>query len=380
MPEININISSANKNNYIFINYWGFRENGPSNLKRPFIIESNDEIRWYLNYLHHPILANFSYGTGLVQLRNGNFVMGVRSTNKIYEINYAGEIFNTLGLQGYYFHHHVYEKPNGNFLVTSEDPNRSTVEDIIVEIDRDHGGFVCEWDQTQSLDPLRQAWPNIRRDNNDTDWCHANGVYYDPSDSGIIVSCRVQGTIKLSPDNQVQWILAPHRDWNDNLTTKLLKPLDNNSNHITNHNVLDGTENHPEFEWAWYQHSPILLPNGNLMLFDNGDNRNYTGELEYSRAVEYHIDEGNKTVQQMWEFGKSFGQETFSPIVSKVNYYEDDQTVLFASGCIKPSTGKVILLDYSSKINKFEASIVAPDTVGRAAGGIAFHSVCLSNF
>ena len=162
MLEIDINISSANKNNYIFINYWGFRENGPSNLKRPFIIESNGEIRWYLNYLHHPILANFSYGTGLVQLRNGNFVMGDRSTNKIYEINYAGEILNTWGLQGYYFHHHVYEKPNGNFLVTSEDPNRSTVEDIIVEIDRDHGGFVREWDLTQSLDPLRQAWPNIR--------------------------------------------------------------------------------------------------------------------------------------------------------------------------------------------------------------------------
>jgi hypothetical protein len=37
-------------------------------------------------------------------------------------------------------------------------------------------------------------------------------------------------------------------------------------------------------------------------------------------------------------------------------------------------------LDYSSKIKKFEASIVAPDTVGRAVGGITFHSVCLSNF
>ena len=105
------------------------------------------------------------------------------------------------------------------------------------------------------------------------------------------------------------------------------------------------------------------------MLFDNGDNRNYTGELEYSRAVEYHIDEGNKTVQQMWEFGKSFGQETFSPIVSKVNYYEDDQTVLFASG----TSGNIILIDYFSNTLQFQSTIESPNAIG--ARGIDFHSV-----
>jgi len=163
LPKINTNIITKTENRFYLVNYFGFAQskNNPRPMD-PFIFDKNGEIRWYLNFENHNSFRNLNYDNGLVQLRNGNFVMGDRSTNKIYEINYAGEILNTWGLQGYYFHHHVYEKPNGNFLVTSEDPNRSTVEDIIVEIDRDHGGFVCEWDQTQSLDPLRQAWPNIR--------------------------------------------------------------------------------------------------------------------------------------------------------------------------------------------------------------------------
>ena len=119
---------------------------------------------------------------------------------------------------------------------------------------------------------------------------------YSSDDNEIIVSGRTQGIVKLSAQNEVSYILAPHREWNTSgngteLSQFLLTPLDANDEPITDTDVLDGSENHPDFELSWYQHSPILMPNGNLMVFDNGDNRNYTNFGPYSRAVEYRSEE-----------------------------------------------------------------------------------------
>lgn len=57
-----------------------------------------------------------------------------------------------------------------------------------------------------------------------------------------------------------------------------------------------GYLNHAEFEWNWYQHEVMLMPNGNLMLFDNGHYRNldFSDFGNFSRAVEYEIDAQNK--------------------------------------------------------------------------------------
>ncbi|MCB0663179.1 MAG: aryl-sulfate sulfotransferase, partial [Saprospiraceae bacterium] len=121
----------------------------------------------------------------------------------------------TRRLRGYGFHHHVIEKPNGNFLVTVNDFSKSTVEDVVIEIDRNSGNIINTWDLNESLEKGRQAWETDIADLN-VDWFHANALEYSPTDDCILVSGRTQGVVKLDVNNEVKWILAPHKDWDLN--------------------------------------------------------------------------------------------------------------------------------------------------------------------
>lgn len=374
LPSVTIDAAnpSAMKPGMNLVSYFG--HDSELTPQRPFIFDAEGRIRWYLDFRTHPMLSDLFYDDGVERLANGNLFFGDGSTGQVIEIDMLGRIVNTWAMPGYGFHHHVLEKPNGNFVVTVNKLGAPTVEDYIIEIDRVTGDIVREWDLNQSLDNTRRAWPTTFA-NQDVDWFHANGLAYDPADDAIIVSGRTQGTVKLTNENQVVWILAPHRGWatagdGTDLTTRLLQPLDANGQPIGDVSVLDGTTNHPEFEWAWYQHAPELLPDGTLMLFDNGDNRNYTGQELYSRAVAYRIDPIAMTVQQIWQYGKERGAETFSRIVSDVDYHAAEDNVVFMPGAIG-SSGKVVEVDRGTRAVLFEATITPPI----APFGITFHRV-----
>ena len=377
MPLIEIDTPSAS-GQVVFnlVNYFGFETNFRP--QRPFIFDQFGDIRWYLDYNAHPVLGSLFFDNGMTRLQNGNLLFGNADTQAIYEVDLLGEIQASWSLQGNGFHHHVIEKPNGNFLVTINDASKSTVEDVVIEIERSTGQFANSWDLNLSLDNSRRAWPTDLADL-EVDWFHANAIEFSPSDENIIVSGRTQGIVKLNPANEVVYILAPHRDWTNSglgtdLTQYLLTPLDANNLPITETDILDGISNHPDFEWSWYQHSPILMPNGNLMVFDNGDNRNYVGTGPYSRAVEYEIDENNKTIKQVWQYGKERGEETYSRIVSKVSYLTESNSILFTPGAATQggvAAGKVVEIDYASKSVLFEATITPPNSIVN----ISFHNV-----
>lgn len=374
LPQITINVpSTATAPEFNFTNYFGFTSNFRP--QRAFMFDQFGDIRWYLDFSSHPTLSNLFYDNGMTRLQNGNLLFGDAGTRSIYEIDLLGRIQDSWSLQGNDFHHHVIEKPDGNLLVTITDPTKATVEDVIIEIDRNSGQFTTIWDLNNSLDNTRRGWPTNLADLN-IDWFHANGLEYSTQDNGIIVSGRTQGVVKLSEQNEVTYILAPHNDWDapsgngQELTQFLLTPLDGQDQEITDMEVLRGNTNHPDFEWSWYQHSPIVLPNGNLMVFDNGDNRNYTNAGPYSRAVEYEIDEENRTIKQVWSYGKERAEETYSRIVSRVSFLEDKNTVLFTPGAAVPG-GKVVEINYSTKQVVFEATINPPNTIFN----ISFHNV-----
>lgn len=378
MPDITIDRASSGeiKPGMNLVNYFG--HNGEFLPQRPFIFDEFGDIRWFIDFSDDPVLSSLFFDNGMNRLKNGNMIFGDGNSGALYEMNMLGEIENSWSLQGFGFHHHVIEKPNGNFLVTVNNNTIPTVEDWILEMDRVSGEIVNEWDLNQSLDNGRRAWPTNRADLN-VDWFHANAIEYSEADDAIIVSGRTQGTVKLTADNQVIWILAPHREWElagdgTALSSFLLQPLDAQGNPIEDPLVLSGERNHPDFEWAWYQHSPIILPNGNLMLFDNGDNRNYEGANRYSRAVEYEIDEANMTIQQVWSYGKEREGETYSPIVSKVSFHVAEGNVLFTPGAIEfngDDYGKVVEVDRSTNQILFEATVRPPI----APFDITFHNV-----
>lgn len=372
MPEIIINriTPSEMEPGLTLVSYWGSR-----NPQKPFIVDQYGEIRWYLDYSEHPILNNLNYDNGIERLQNGNYYFGDITSNSIYEVSPLGEVINSWGLSNYEFHHNVQEKENGNFLVTvsnssSQHQNgKYCIEDFVIEINRNSGSITTVWDLKNSLDETRGALTLIDNTNNKVDWFHGNAVIEDSRDRTIIVSGRTQGVVKLTNQNTPKWILATHKGWGNsrtetNLSKYLLTPLDFSGLPILDTNVLNGNQNHPQFEWPWYQHSPKLLPNGNLLIFDNGDNRNYESTTTYSRAVEYKIDEANKTIQQVWSYGKNRGDQAFARYVSDVDYLPIKNNILFSPGFSvinsNATGGKVIEIDYDTKKVIFEMAINPP--------------------
>jgi arylsulfate sulfotransferase len=350
------------------VSYYG--NDGDPMPHRPFIFDRYGDIRWVLDYEGHPELGDLDFDNGMERLANGNLYFGDQNGDRIYEIDMTGQIVNTWDMPGFEFHHEVLEKPDGNFLVTVDNQTIDTVEDHVIEIDRNTGSIVKVWDLRQSLDRNRRTWSDRF-----ADWLHVNAITYDERDDTIVVSGRHQGTVKLTAANEVVWILAPHRGWfrsgdGTELTQFLLQPLDAAGLPITDPAVLGGDENHPDIEWSWYQHAPLLTPGGNLMVFDNGDNRNYTLAQTYSRAVEYDIDPVALTVRQVWSYGKARGPVTFSRIVSDVDYRPEEDHVFFSPGAVDfgRNYGKVVEVDRATEEVLFEATISPP-----APNFVTFH-------
>ncbi|MBT8237978.1 MAG: aryl-sulfate sulfotransferase [Croceitalea sp.] len=370
MPLINIEQAKQDKMapGMTLVSYFGHAGNALP--QRPFIFDSYGDIRWYLDFSASPTFGQLFYDDGMERLANGNFYFGFGNflggdspnANIIYEIDMFGTILNSWDMPGYGFHHEVHEKPNGNFLISVNKLGAATIEDYIIEIDRTTGEIINEWNLNESLDNTRKTLTN-----NIVDWIHVNAVTYDPLDNSIIVSRRTQGVIKLSNNNEVIWIMSAHKDWGTSgkgidLNQFLLQPLDAMGNPINDSNVLNGDVNHPDFEWNWYQHAPQIKADGNIFIFDNGDNRNFVGN-NYSRAVEYKIDEVNRTIQQTWQYGKEREGETYSRIVSDVDFLEANNNVLFSAGAVVfngAEYGKAIEVDHTTKEVLFEATIVPP--------------------
>lgn len=379
LPEITIDVPKmfGLGEGWTFVSYYGYAENRIPH--HPFMFDSFGDIRWYGDFRDDPVLNKLNYNDGMERLKNGNFYFGFNEStdvetehaDKIYEMNMLGEIINIWDMPGYKFHHEVHEKPNGNFVITVDKEGEPTIEDYIIEIDRNTGEIINEWNLNESLDNTRKAMTE-----NEEDWFHANAVYFDEEDNTIVVSGRTQGVVKLTEQNEVVWIMGPRRGWKENvngvdLKSLVLQPLDSGGQPIEDPDVWGGSDTHEDFDWNWYQHAPSKMPNGNILLFDNGDNRNFVGGGPYSRAVEFKVDEEAMTIQQVWAYGKERGEETYSRIVSDVDYLEEDNSVIFSPGAIDfgHRYGKVIEIDYSTGNVMYEATIIPPS----GSGLVTFH-------
>lgn len=165
------------------------------------MFDANGEIRWYLDLSWFEVT-----GYKLQRLKNGNFIVAFGPT--AYEYDMVGRQVRRWNFPGYAFHHDLIEKPDGNLIVAVNKQGKGTIEDHVIEVSRTTGAIVREWDLRQVLDVQRRAFLG-----SDTDWFHMNSVWYDQRDNSIIVSGRHQGVAKLSADNKLVWILAPHLGW-----------------------------------------------------------------------------------------------------------------------------------------------------------------------
>ena len=341
-----------------FANYGKFRS-------IPLIFDDQGKVRWYLDLsFHGKMVSPFQ------RLNDGTILMVGRFD--IYEFDMLGKLLKQTKIDNNYgMHHEVLELPNGDLIICVGKRNAyieldgETVQsdsDFMIHYSRKTGKIIKEWDLAKHLDVSRNDLNFFRKG----DWIHMNGLAFSQKDSTIIVSGKNQGIIKVSWDDNLQWIMSPKKNWGKSgrkgtgFDTKpyLLTAIDSNKNKLDN-SIQEGINSQDNFDFPWGPHAPELLSNGNLLVFDNGVYRNFKKDLTYSRAVEYNIGENHKTIEQVWQYGKERGVDFFSSIVSDVDALENGN-LLITSGYIAPATnhsGKIVEIDYPSKNEVFEATL-----------------------
>jgi len=353
---------------------------------RPFVFDQNGDIRWQLFIADNHDFISWP----LKKLANGNVFLA--NNEWIFEYSITGELLNTLnagGANGYWFHHDIIELPNGNFvglatkagstMTTRSGQTVQTIEDYIIELDRNSGSVITEWDLKQILDVNRE----IHSGPENGDWFHGNSVYYDESDNSLIVSGRHQGVIKVDWQNNLKWIVSPHFDWGtvsgDDYSSFLLQPLTASGLEVMDSTKL-GFQSETSFDWPWVQHSAKKNRRGNLILFDNGWNRHYEGngtpQTNYSRFVEYGIEESNKTITQLYSYGESLGFDYYSMIVSNVDELSNGNYLFSSCFTFTEYRSRLIEFDPLTQSTIFEAKLKVKDaTANPSASGFGAQDI-----
>ena len=277
-----------------------------------------------------------------------------------------GEQINEWPIDAYLQHHDVLEKPDGNFIVAVTNHSADTGLDFMIEMDRNSGEVIKEWDFREVLDVDR-----FDLFFHSYDWLHVNSIFYDEADGGIIVSGRSQGIFKVSENNELLWILAPHQGWElagrngDGLDTRdYLLTAVNEIGQPFPEEIQQGSVDQNNFSWPWSQHAAMILPNGHIFCFDNGFKRNFMFDLDYSRAVEYKIDLDRKEVRQVWQYGKERGVALQSINISDVDYLPITKNRMMISGNIffeGQRSGRMIEIAEGTQTVVFEAHIKFKD-------------------
>lgn len=289
----------------------------PSSTGYTAAYDINGDVRWYLKNpatWDNARLANGHLLVATERLQNTPYYL-----TGLYEIDLLGKIYREYSLPGGY-HHDFFEMANGNFLVATDDFTNSagTVEDIIVEIDRETGTIIKTFDLKDLLPQINTGNENWSTD----DWFHNNSVWYDQASNVIILSGRhADAVIAIDyTTGQLKWILGDSTGWPSEYQKYFFTPKGNN------------------FEWQWSQHAAMVTPEGYIFLFDNGNNKSkiksqYTpASKSYSRGVMYKIDTGKMTIEQIWQYGKERGSSYYSPYISDVDYLAKNHYLIHSGG------------------------------------------------
>ena len=291
----------------------------PSSSGYTVAYDVNGDVRWYLNiYAIWEInrLDNDHLLVSTERLINSPYYM-----TGLYEIDLLGKIYKEYSLEGGY-HHDYFEMENGNFLVASDNfaSDEGTVEDYIVEIDRNTGEIVKRFDLKDILneeDGKSENWSEY-------DWFHNNSVWYDKNTNSITLSGRHQdAVINIDYDTgELNWIIGDPTNWSEDYQKYFFTPVGD------------------DFEWQWSQHAAMITPEGYVFIFDNGNNKSKNKDeyvpasKSYSRGVMYKIDTEKMTIEQVFEYGKERGNEFYSPYISDVDYLAKDHYIIHSGGIV----------------------------------------------
>ena len=183
--------------------------------------------------------------------------------------------------------HDFYLLPNGHALLFAYDPQPVDMSEVISGGNPDAivtGAVIQEIDANKDVVFQWRSWDYIQFTDSysnltapNIDLVHINSIRAD-NDGNIVVSMRhLSNIIKINRETgDIMWILGGKQ---------------NEFTFINEH-----SENAPTY--FSYQHDASILTNGNITLFDNGNQH----PAQYSRGVEYSLDLQNKTATLVWEY------------------------------------------------------------------------------
>jgi arylsulfate sulfotransferase len=335
----------------------------------PFMYDAGGAIRWYLDLS--------AYGAPCLPFRrlaDGNFVFV--TAHEIHEIDGLGRETAPIGVPGYTLRDEILELPNGNFATAVDKPGTligntwgqiPSGRDVLIEVDRVSGSVRREVNLIPILDVDRNEQIGFGQDG---DWFHLNGIAYRASDDSFLLTGRNQAAVRVAGSGFLQWILAASRGWaepgwpEDYSATNAFSVLRslNAGGQDNVPPVQGGYQADPGFDWPWGPASPVLLANGNLLVYDGGFFRYFLDRPPYfSRAVEYAVDENANTVRQVWQYGLERGTDLYSPLFGDVQELPQTRNRLIAAGMNQGAAGpqaRTVEVTYPGNAVVFEAAVL----------------------
>ena len=354
MPKINVITKNNPSDGYIFINQFHLSNSNPNSTNYIAIL-NNDGFPVYYKKSNNQII-NFKYfETNTNQKRYsyndntlGKIIVMDENFNEIKQLellpNNGHGAIRTDNHDFVYFNDYHYilpayvNRPGVNMNAYGGANSVELIDFAFQEIV--NGQVIFEWNSANFPEFLQHTDPiyyNQFATRPKVDYFHFNSITIDPNDNNFIVSARHMNQIyKINrTSGQIMWRFGGSND-DFNLT----------ENKIISH-----------------PHHATILPNGNLLLFDNG----VTKTPQQSRVVEFDIDENNFTAtiaNQYTETGRYFdimgsAQKLQNGnyfigwggnITSQVNANKSDITEVNANGNI------VLDMSFSNNPNSFRYS------------------------
>ncbi|HKB85377.1 MAG TPA: aryl-sulfate sulfotransferase [Ignavibacteriaceae bacterium] len=219
---------------------------------------------------------------------DGNLTYIENDNRKYIVLNSKYEITDSVQMRNGYTtdFHELRVLDNGHYLLMANDPEIVGMDTVVAggnpnaivtglvlqELD-EHKNLIFQWRSWDHFD-ITDATYDINLTDNIIDYVHANAIETD-YDGNILLSSRHMDEItkinRITGDIMWRW---------GGIYCK--------NNQFTFLNDSTGFS---------HQHCIRRLPNGNYTIFDNGN----LHSPKYSRAVEYSMDEGNRTVTLVWE-------------------------------------------------------------------------------
>lgn len=318
-------------------------ESTSSNWSRPIAFDEQGAIRWAMRLDLPWRETNAFFRTSAGTLLTG-------SVDTIVEVDMLGRLLRTVPISGYWFHHEILQLPGGNVLVAASKDDTATIEDRVLDVDYTSGKLAQEWDMARVLDPTRTVFVDTQGVAAlPGDWIHINGLAYSEADDALIVSGRHQGVAKVDRAGNLIWLLSPHRGWKAPQSDRLLTAIDaTGAPYPSNVQTGRAAAADGSFDWPFGQHAPVLLPNGDLLLFDNGANRHFTGGCASSRAVIYRVDAASLTVRQVGQF--ALDTSVSSCYVSNASQLQVTGNVLIQPGGLQKAPGFAAVREVSTEV------------------------------